>query len=71
MNTYNRLITNAVNEGFEEYCSTTNEYGTSGIILTNTRMDSPFNGEVLDIFEDGTHVHYSQFKGQALKFRLN
>ena len=51
------LTKNLENEGFvsfEDYCNTYNEDGLQGVIFTNTKTGSPFNGEVLDIFEDGT-----------------
>ena len=61
MTTYNILVKQAIKAGFEDYCNTYNEDGLQGTIFTNTKTGSPFNGEVLDIFEDGTFTHYSQF----------
>lgn len=70
MNTYNNLIKQAFAAGFEDYCNTYTQEGLQGLILTNTKKDSPYDGEVLDIFEDGTFTHYAQFKGQDLKFKF-
>lgn len=70
MTTYSDLVKQAVKAGFEDYCNTYNEYGLQGTIFTNTKKGSQFDGEVLDIFEDGTFTHYGQFKGQSLRFKF-
>lgn len=61
MTTYSALLNQAIKAGFTVYCNTYNDDGVCGSILTNIKPNSPFNGEVLDIFEDGTFTHSSQF----------
>jgi len=56
--------------GFQFYTSTSNEDHGQGVIMINNKKESPFNGECLDLFEDGTIHHYSQFKGVELKFKF-
>lgn len=70
MKSYQSLINQALNAGFEMYCDTRNDSNVRGIILTNTRKDSDYNGEVIDLFEDGTFVQYGQFKGLQPQFKF-
>lgn len=64
---YQTRISQAQKAGFEIY-SDTFKYADGvagericGSILTNTKKNSPYDGEVLDLFEDDTYEHYSQF----------
>lgn len=68
MNNYSAMLTQARNAGFEDYSDTRNDENICGTILTNTNPKSLYNGEVLEIFENGTHAHYSQFKHARLLF---
>lgn len=71
MNIYNNLLNQLEAAGFKLYVDTRNENGVTGSIMTNTDENSPFSGEVLDVFEDGTFAHYSQFKAADLHFKFN
>lgn len=76
LQTYSTLIKQAIKAGFEEHQGTYKYAdGVSGkiiegSILLNTKPTSQFNGEVLDIYEDGSFDHYSQFKGTSLNFKF-
>ena len=70
MRTYQEMRTIACNANFDQYCDTVNEDGIRGIILVATQ-ESEFFGEAIDLFEDGTYIHYNQFKGQTNKFSFN
>lgn len=67
---YNQRINAANKAGFEIYCNTSNEDNIPGTILTNTNPKSPYNGECIDLFENGTFIQYSQFKGQATTYKI-
>lgn len=69
MNNYSRMIADAEKAGFEVYCDTSNE-NCRGTILTNTQLKSPYNGECIDIFEDGTFEQYCQLKGQTPTYKV-
>jgi len=66
---YQQRITHAINAGFEIYTNTWNENG-EGAILINNQKDSIYEGECLDIFEDGSYRQYCQFKGQQPSFKI-
>lgn len=70
MTQYQQRIAAAEKAGFEFYVLTWNEDGVTGCILTNTNPKSPFNGECIDLFEDGTYEQYCQFKGQQPLYPL-
>lgn len=53
------------NAGFESYVAS-NEVE----IFVATR-GSNFYGECIDLFNDGTFDHYTQFKGRELKFKFD
>lgn len=69
-NLYNTRIICAQRAGFNIYCDTISDDGVFGTTLTNTNPSSKYNGECIDIFENDTYEHYSQFKEQELKFKL-
>lgn len=55
--------------GFEFHVNTWKQDGADGQIFL-ARQGSEFDGEVVDLFEDGAHEIYSQFKGQTPKFQF-
>lgn len=63
MTTYQQRIHNAQKAGFEVYVSIQKD-NAEGTILFNTDVSSPYNGECIDIYEDGSYEQYCQFKGQ-------
>jgi len=67
----NTRINKALMAGFDEYTETKNAAGSWGVILTNTDTNSPYNGECIDLFEDGSFVQYCQFKGQTAAYTIN
>lgn len=69
-NEYSEFIARAEKAGFQIYCDTRNEDSVCGTILTNTLLSSPYNGECIDLFEDGTYFQYCQFKHQQPIFKL-
>lgn len=69
-NAYNQRINAAINAGFEIYTDTSNEDGVPGTILTNTDRNSPYCGECIDLFEDGSHFGYSQLKGTKALYQV-
>lgn len=66
---YHAKVALAMKAGFEWYCNTTNDDDVSGEIYVAPHGNKYF-GETLDIFEDGTHIHGVQFKGQKTKFQF-
>lgn len=66
---YTKRINAATKSGFEIY---TTHYGNDGecTIMTNTDPKSPFNGECIDIWENGHYEQYSQFKGHPVNYRV-
>ena len=67
---YNQRLNAAINAGFEVYCDTRNDDNIPGTILTNTNPKSQYNGECIDLFENGTFDQYSQFKGQSPTYKI-
>ena len=70
MNQYQQRISAAEKAGFKIYLDTTNAYGSPGTILCNTETGNPYDGECVDIFEDGTFEQYTQFPGQKPVYKV-
>ena len=65
MSNYQQRIMFAENAGFDVYLVL-----KDCTILTNTKVKSPYNGECIDIFEDGRIEQYCQFPGQTPTFTI-
>lgn len=61
-NEFNARVNNLLSNGYEEYL-TTMEGGITHVIMTNTSLNSAYNGSVVDIWDDGRIEYSEQFKG--------
>lgn len=60
---YNNRINAAIKADFEIYLThVADDFECT--ILTNTNPKSQYNGECLDLWENGQYEQYTQFKGQ-------
>lgn len=66
---YNNRINAALKAGFDIYVTSVTD-GCECTILTNTDITSPYNGECLDIWEEGQYEQYAQHKGQQCTYPI-
>jgi hypothetical protein len=67
--TYKKMISQLRKAGFEFHCHAVVQDGPEGQIFIN-KKGARFDGEVVDIFEDGSHTIWSPFPGVVPKFKF-